>query len=232
MHSNLINPNTATDLTICPDFGLIPFLGQLKAYHESHLDQCDRVAPARRSYWREDLALQVYSDLDSVNKAPRTGVSLNKEAGSLGDSSETKSIQETEPKLARGWRFVPNGCKMAKTSNLPNASSKDPYMPTCDSIASPAAAMPDLEHRCFDDEVLPGLETLDENITTTTHTAAVTIPHKEPDTQIELAYRADQFLDLLIASADKELDRYNAVYFNLGQWSASGPAAEGQRSTA
>ncbi|KAF9199512.1 hypothetical protein BGZ49_010344 [Haplosporangium sp. Z 27] len=288
-HSLLIDPKTSVNSTngrynICPSCNLDSFLDQVRIYREEHFEQCDRMAPVRGSYWKEELALKVYSQLDSINIGPGAGSFLE-------DISETQSeplniLYETgegegkrEPKLTRGWRFVPNGCTMTKTSSLPYASSYNPYSPTCDSIASPGAAMRaslsqqnnepdnfsenfprrrilftgdsqvrttynailnhyrpvDPVHQRFDfhDEFLPGSETLDLNNTIATHpNSATVIPQKKTDTEIELIYKADQFLDFLVASTDKDLDRYDTIYLNIGQWPASGPVAGGQWSTA
>ncbi|KAG0367914.1 hypothetical protein BC939DRAFT_448355 [Gamsiella multidivaricata] len=286
-HSVLIDPKTKIDLqeqnstgaatkfTICPDCELDSFLAQARAYREAHFEQCDRMAPVRGSYWEEELALRVYSELDSVNRARGAGAGF---VGNNAKKDEDRTTMTNNDKLTRGWRFVPSGCTMTKTLSQPNASSQDPFAPTCDSIASPAAVLrsPHLQkisdteggddyprrrifftgdsqvrttynailnhyrpndprHQQFPvhDEYLPGLYTLsDDDDITVMRTAATTIPRKETDTEIELVYKADQFLDVLIASTDEELDRYDTIYLNLGQWPASGPAGGGQWSTA
>ncbi|KAF9344313.1 hypothetical protein BGX26_004535 [Mortierella sp. AD094] len=283
-HSVLIDPKTTVDLAnaefnICPNCELDSFLDQVKTYREEHFEQCDRMAPVRGSYWKEDLALRVYSDLDTINTGPGAGSFFEGK-----DEKQVKSLNKDgegdtqAPKLTRGWRFVPNGCTMTKTSSLPNASSQNPYTPTCDSIESPSAAMraplsqqdnetiaenkyprrrilftgdsqvrttynailnhyrpvdPAHQQFPFHDEFLPGLETLNLNHTITTRpTGATVIPHKETDAEIELIYKADQFLDFLVTSTDKELDFYDTIYLNIGQWPASGPVAGGQWATA
>ncbi|KAG0006936.1 hypothetical protein BGZ65_001544 [Modicella reniformis] len=295
-HSLLIDPGTkvdpsdeatgvATKFTICSACEMDTFLEQSKEYREAHFEQCDRMAPARGSYWREDLALRLYSELDTVNRAPGAGANVRDGAETMDNKHEEVNMQKNHAKLTRGWRFVPNGCTMTRTSSVPNASSQDPYMSTCDSIASPGAMMrssrfqknndtnsnsrPDIEdnsyprrrilfmgdsqvrttynailnhyrpvdpeHQRFSthDEFVPGLETLDEaNVITATPTAATVIPRSESDTEIELIYKADQFLDFLVNSKNEDLDRYDTIYLNLGQWPASGPVAGGQWSTA
>ncbi|KAF9938385.1 hypothetical protein BGZ67_000227 [Mortierella alpina] len=284
---------SATSFTICPSCQLDPFLEQLKAYRESNFEQCDRMAPARGSYWKEELALKVFSDLDTINKAPGAG-SFYKGAADSDNKTSKESVQGQEQeeagntRLTRGWRFVPNGCTMTRTSGQPNASSQDPFLPSCDSIASPAALMRaprsessapvdaedsngqqiekgpeyprrrilftgdsqvratynailnhyrpiDPKHQRFSnhDEFLPGLTDLyNDSSVTPTPTGATTIARSDSDTAIELVYRADQFLDFLVSSTDQELDQYDTIYINLGQWPASGPVAGGQWSTA
>ncbi|CAO3573017.1 unnamed protein product [Mortierella alpina] len=283
----------ATGFTICPSCHLDPFLEQLKVYRESNFEQCDRMAPARGSYWKEELALKVFSDLDTINRAPGAG-SFYKGAADAGNKMSKDGVQGQEQnevsktRLTRGWRFVPNGCTMTKTSSKPNASSQDPFVPGCDSIASPAAMMRapksgssapgdaedsngqqtetspeyprrrilftgdsqvratynailnhyrpnDPKHQRFSshDEFLPGLTDLyNDGTVTPTPTGATTITKSDSDTSIELVYRADQFLDFLVTSTDQELDQYDTIYINLGQWPASGPVAGGQWSTA
>ncbi|KAG0312535.1 hypothetical protein BGZ99_009454 [Dissophora globulifera] len=275
-HAALVGPNTVVDsindnssdqtvFSICPQCDFSPFVEKLRAYREEHFAQCDRKAPARGSYWREDLALKIYSELDVVNTAPGAGVDFKEDSG----------------KRTKGWRFVPNGCTMTKTPTQPNAASQDPYVPMCDSVASPSSAMRappsfnnsqgdnddahnkiyprrrilftgdsqvrttynaimnhyrplDSEHQSFSahDEFLPNQDTLAFNKTSIEHNAKLVIPHKESDTDIEMLYKADQYLETLIASSDIELDQYDTIYLNLGQWPASGPAAGGQWSTA
>ncbi|KAF9109538.1 hypothetical protein BGX27_007501 [Mortierella sp. AM989] len=288
-HSLLIDPETVIDPTqadsystkfdICSNCELDSFLEQVKNYREEHFEQCDRRAPVRGSYWKEELALKVYSDMDTINKGPGAGTFFK--GDKTHDQYADKSIKDDQdsttegPKLTRGWRFVPNGCTMTKTSNLPNASSRDPYSATCDSIASPGAAMlknsettsdgeNDFPRRrilftgdsqvrttynailnhyrpwdhinqrfAFHDEYIPGREVLDLNNTVSSKSSSATIiPHTKSDTEIELIYKADQFLDFLTEASDKELDRYDTIYINIGQWPASGPVAGGQWSTA
>ncbi|KAF9159601.1 hypothetical protein BGX21_002795 [Mortierella sp. AD011] len=283
-HSVLINPKSAVDLAniefnICPNCELDSFLGQVKTYREEHFEQCDRMAPVRGSYWREDLALRVYSKLDTINTGPGAGSFFEGKDEKLAKSLNKDDEEDMRtPKLTRGWRFVPSGCTMTKTSSLPNASSQDPYVPTCDSVESPGAAMRaslsqhnnetiaenkyprrrilftgdsqvrttynailshyrplDPAHQQFGshDEFLPGSETLNLNHTITmSPTSASVIRRKETDTEIELIYKADQFLDFLVTSTDKQLDVYDTIYLNLGQWPASGPVAGGQWATA
>ncbi|KAG0010016.1 hypothetical protein BGZ80_001858 [Entomortierella chlamydospora] len=283
-HSVLINPKTTVDLAniefnICSNCELDSFLDQVKTYREEHFEQCDRMAPVRGSYWKEDLALRVYSKLDTINTEPGAGFFLEDKDEKLVKSLNKDDENYTRaPKLTRGWRFVPSGCTMTKTSSLPNASSQDPYIPTCDSVESPGAAMraplsqrsneaiaenkyprrrilftgdsqvrttynailshyrpldPVHQQFGFHDEFLPGSETLNLNHTITMKpTSASVIRRKETDTEIELIYKADQFLDFLVTSTDKELDVYDTIYLNLGQWPASGPVAGGQWATA
>ncbi|KAF9568336.1 hypothetical protein EC968_002946 [Mortierella alpina] len=284
---------SVTGFTICPSCQLDPFLEQLKAYRESSFEQCDRMAPTRGSYWKEALALKVYSDLDTINRAPGAGSFYKGEADADNKTSKDgfqgqgqEEVNST--RLTRGWRFVPNGCTMTKTSSQPNASSQDPFLPSCDSIASPAATMRaprpdssasveseesnghqsekspeyprrrilftgdsqvratynailnhyrpiDPKHQRFSnhDEFLPGLTDLyNDSTVTSMPTGATTITRSDSDTNIELVYRADQFLDFLVSSTDEELDQYDTIYINLGQWPASGPVAGGQWSTA
>ncbi|KAG0304512.1 hypothetical protein BGZ98_005427 [Dissophora globulifera] len=275
-HAALVGPNTVVDpindngsdqtvFTICPKCDLSPFVEQLKAYREEHFAQCDRMAPTRGSYWREDLALKIYSELDVVNRAPGAGV----------------DFKEDGEKLTKGWRFVPNGCTMTRTASMPSASSQDPYVPMCDSVASPSSVMRaplssdnsqgsntdahdkiyprrrilftgdsqvrttynavmnhyrplDSEHQSFGthDEFLPNQDALAFNKISMEHNPKTVIPRNESDTEIEMLYKADQYLETLIASTDAELDRYDTIFLNLGQWPASGPAAGGQWSTA
>ncbi|KAF9958751.1 hypothetical protein BGZ72_010967 [Mortierella alpina] len=286
-----ITETSVTGLTICPSCQLDPFLEQLKAYRESSFEQCDRMAPARGSYWKEELALKVFSELDTINRAPGAG-SFHKGADAenktSNDGVEGQEQQEANStRLTRGWRFVPNGCTMTRTASQPNASSQDPFLASCDSIASPAAMMRspksdfsapvdaedsndqqsespeyprrrilftgdsqvratynailnhyrpiDPKHQRFSnhDEFLPGLTGLyNDSTVTATPTGATTIERSDSDTKIELVYRADQFLDFLVSSTDQELDQYDTIYINLGQWPASGPVAGGQWSTA
>ncbi|KAF9355157.1 hypothetical protein BGX34_010626 [Mortierella sp. NVP85] len=283
-HALLINPKTkidpsvkargaATNFTICPTCEMDTFLDQLKEYRETHFEQCDRMAPVRGSYWREDVALKIYSELDTINRAPGAGANYQK-------NRKKNKVEQRAPSLTRGWRFVPNGCTMTKTSGLPNASSQDPYLPTCDSIASPGVKLApprhhqdpnagsnnnniyprrrilfigdsqvrttynaildhyrrpiDLEHQrfAFHDEFIPGLEDLGEESTPATkHKSRAVVPSAESDTAIEMIYKADQFLNFLVHSDDDELDQYDTIYLNLGQWPASGPSAGGQWST-
>ncbi|ORZ12956.1 hypothetical protein BCR41DRAFT_355963 [Lobosporangium transversale] len=286
-HSILIDPktvvnpteNATTKFTICPDCELSSFLDQVKTYREQHFEQCDRMVPVRGSYWREDLAVKVYSGLDIVNNAPG--------AGAFYKAPNSNNVPKPQNgKLTRGWRFVPNGCTMTKTSSQLHGSSQNPYVPTCDSIASPTAAMrppkpaeqdhdtnnsdnndsnnennyprrrilftgdsqvrttynsilshyrPVDPHQRFPahSEFLPVLENLNLNNTQTEKpNSAITTPRTESDTEIELVYRADQFLDYLLDSSDEELDKYDTIYLNIGQWPASGPVAGGQWSTA
>lgn len=280
-HALLIDPETkfdasdlatgaATKFTICPACEMDTFLDQLKEYREDHFEQCDRMAPVRGSYWREDLALRIYSELDTINRAPGDGAQFQ-----FPSSTRTKDSEQKAPKLTRGWRFVPNGCTMTKTSSVPNAASRDPHVSACDSIASPAAMMrsprfqnhndtdaesntyprrrilftgdsqvrttynailahyrpidPDHQRFPHHDEYLPVLE---NNKTTRPRRTGTVIPHSATDTEIELIYKADQFLDTLVNSEDDELDRYDTIFLNLGQWPASGPVAGGQWPTA
>ncbi|KAI1300977.1 hypothetical protein EDD11_005919 [Mortierella claussenii] len=275
---------TGTKFNVCPNCELDSFLDQVKSYREQHFQQCDRMSPVRGSYWREGLALKVFSDLDIVNRAPGAGAFLEM---AVVDLEKTEKQEMAQNKLTRGWRFVPNGCTMTSTSSLPNAASQDPFLPTCDSIASPAGVMRALRFRenpvsdndknnshennddnyprrrilftgdsqvrttynailnhyrpievkyqrfGSHDEFLHGLDDLNLNNTVSDHpTAAILIPRTETDTELELVYRADQFLAYLVASTDQELDRFDTIYLNIGQWPASGPAAGGQWSTA
>ncbi|KAG0199344.1 hypothetical protein BGX28_007368 [Mortierella sp. GBA30] len=281
----------STKFIICPSCKLDPFLEQLKRYRENGFEQCDRMAPVRGSYWEEELALKIYSDMDTINKSPGAGAyyETNENTEEPEVSKSESESQIAVPPLTRGWRFVPNGCTMTKTTSQPNASSQDPFLPTCDSIASPAAAMlsrsfdPTVQINSKDDkskgqkessgypvrrilftgdsqvrttynailnhyrpkdakrqrfsnheEFLPGLRTLEENnmMTTAMPTSAVRASRLQFNTEIELIYKADQFLDFLVSSSDQELDRYDTIYLNLGQWPASGPVAGGQWSTA
>ncbi|KAF9287630.1 hypothetical protein BGZ68_001552 [Mortierella alpina] len=285
---------SATKFTICPSCQLEPFLEQLRVYRERRFEQCDRMAPARGSYWKEELALKIYSELDIINRAPGAGAFHKADEADTGNKTSTDGIKEQEQeedgntRLTRGWRFVPNGCTMTKTSGQPNASSQAPFQSSCDSIASSAAMMRpsrsessasvdaedshdqqtekspeyprrrilftgdsqvratynailnhyrpiDPKHQRFSnhDEFLPGLADLyNDSSVTSTPTGATTITRSASDTEIELVYKADQFLDFLVTSTDQELDLYDTIYINIGQWPASGPVAGGQWSTA
>ncbi|KAF9178061.1 hypothetical protein BGZ51_007378 [Haplosporangium sp. Z 767] len=274
-HLSLTVPESKASFDICPSCEMEPFLKQLQEYREKNFEQCDRMAPVRGAYWKEDLALKVYSELDTINRAPGAGAFYTGKEG--GNEEGAKNSTAAAPRLTRGWRFVPNGCTMTKTTKVPNASSQDPYMPTCDSISSPGAALRsqksnetnseseseyprrrilftgdsqvratynailnhyrpiDPKHQRFGehDEFIPGLDSLDLNNTETSHpTSATKIPRSESDTEIELVYKADQFLDYLIEAPDEYLDQFDTIYLNLGQWPASGPVAGGQWSTA
>ncbi|KAG0251208.1 hypothetical protein BG011_007784 [Mortierella polycephala] len=275
-HMLLTDPETKVSFDICPSCEMEPFLKQLQEYREKNFEQCDRMAPVRGAYWKEDLALKVYSALDTINRAPGAGAFYTGMEEEHGSGKDGKKPTAATPRLTRGWRFVPSGCTMTKTTGAPNASSQDPFMPTCDSISSPGAALRsqrsnetnseseseyprrrilfagdsqvratynailnhyrpiDPKHQRFavHDEFIPGLDTLDLNNTVTTHpTPETTISRSESDTEIELVYKADQFLDFLIEASDEYLDRFDTIYLNLGQWPASGPIAGGQWST-
>ncbi|KAG0049479.1 hypothetical protein BGZ83_005729 [Gryganskiella cystojenkinii] len=278
-HEVLVDGTVTPSLTICPECEMTSFLDRLRSTRENEFEQCDRMAPVRGAYWQENLALKVYSELDLINRAPGAGVDP-------AHPAKVDPKNENAPMLTRGWRFVPSGCTMTSTTKVPNASSQDPFWPTCDSMTSPPSEMRehddgdddeeseedstddvfvssaprrrvlftgdsqvrttynailnhyrpiDPAHQKFGahDEYLPGLETLDWNhtIRSKTSSAARKVPHVKTDTEIELIYRADQFLDLLVASTDSELDKFDTIYVNLGQWPASGPVAGGQWDT-
>lgn len=266
-HEALIQPETefdamdellasgpSTRFTICPACEMDPFVDQVKAYRDNFFEQCDRMAPVRGAYWREDLALKLYPELDVVNKAPGSG-----------GIAATAAAKTDKQKFTKGWRFVPSGCTMTSTSHLPTAASTNPFYSTCDSIASPASdlrtpeedsatefphrrilftgdsqvratynailnhyrpADPTRQKFSVHSEVLPNELTLALNRTF--------IGKRKPaadDTKIEMIYKADQFLDGILASTDDELDKFDTIYINLGQWPASGPVAGGQWST-
>ncbi|KAG0332027.1 hypothetical protein BG004_001418 [Podila humilis] len=294
----------STRFTICPACELEPFLEQVKAYREDNFEKCDRMAPVRGSYWREDIAVQVYSDLDVMNKGVGAGgVALWAAANARkGKKNAPATSDGQEQKLTKGWRFVPSGCTMTPTTRYPMASSEDPFNPSCDSIASPASELrtpavsaqqtpasegenenedgesedadvnmtkrgenddadapaiprrhllftgdsqvratynailnhyrpadPNRQRFNVHDEFLPNEHKLAINSTLVGKAAKG--GHAD-DTQIEIMYKADQFLDGLIASPDNELDKFDTIYINLGQWPASGPTAGGQWSTA
>ncbi|KAF9336376.1 hypothetical protein BG006_008884 [Podila minutissima] len=267
-HTALIQPETEVDamdetpssgsstrFTICPACEMDPFVDQVKTYRDNLFEQCDRMAPVRGAYWREDLALKLYPEIDVVNKAPGDG-----------GIAATAAAKAGEPKLTKGWRFVPSGCTMTATPHLPTAPSTNPFHPTCDSIASPTSLLrtpeednsAEFPHRrilftgdsqvratynailnhyrpvdptrqkfAVHSEILPNEATLALNRTFT--------GKRKPaadDTKIEMMYKADQFLDDLLVATDDELDRFDTIYINLGQWPASGPVAGGQWSTA
>ncbi|KAF9428803.1 hypothetical protein BGZ94_000982 [Podila epigama] len=147
-HAALIQQDTSVDspssgssssssqLTICPACEINSFLEQAKMYRDSSFEQCDRMVPTRGAYWSESLALRIYSDLDTVNKAPGAGgIALSKAAA--------KNRHNKKPPLfvTKGWRFVPNGCTMTATPRHPYAASANPFHPTCDSIASPTSQL-------------------------------------------------------------------------------------------
>ncbi|GJJ70713.1 hypothetical protein EMPS_03063 [Entomortierella parvispora] len=281
-HELLVDPSSNTEaapFTVCPKCDLSLFLDRLRSIRESEFESCDRMAPTRGSYWQEHLALRVFSNLDIINQAPGAGVNLDHaieydygNPTQVNKGSHVVSSDGQEPKLTRGWRFVPSGCTMTPTGHLPNAPSQDPYSTTCDSMTSPPSEMRgqsassaqaprrrilfagdsqvrttynailnhyrpvDPQHQKFNkhDEFLPGLDSLDwsHKITSQEPTSATKIPRSKADTEIELVYRADQFLDDLIASSDEDLDQYDTIFLNLGQWPASGPVAGGQWNTA
>ncbi|KAG0037233.1 hypothetical protein BGZ82_002907 [Podila clonocystis] len=267
-HATLIQPETEVDgmdetltsgpstrFTVCPACEMDPFVDQVKAYRDNLFEQCDRMAPVRGAYWREDLALKLYPESDVVNKAPGDG-----------GIAATAAAKSAEPKLTKGWRFVPSGCTMTATPHLPTAPSTNPFHPSCDSIASPASMLrtpeednstefphrrilftgdsqvratynailnhyrpvdPNRQRFAIHSEVLPNEPTLALN-----HTFIGKRKPAADDTKIELMYKADQFLDGLLAATDDELDKFDTIYINLGQWPASGPVAGGQWSTA
>ncbi|KAF9026087.1 hypothetical protein CPC16_007431 [Podila verticillata] len=267
-HEALIQPETEIDamdelpvsgpstrFTICPACEMELFVDQVKTYRDNLFEQCDRMAPVRGAYWREDLALKLYPEQDVVNKAP-----------GAGGIAATAAAKTDKQKFTKGWRFVPSGCTMTATPHLPTAASTNPFHPTCNSIASPASelrtpekdSIADFPHRRIlftgdsqvratynailnhyrpadptrqkfstHSEVLPNELTLALNRTF--------IGKGKPaadDTKIEMMYKADQFLDDILASTDDELDKFDTIYINLGQWPASGPVAGGQWSTA
>ncbi|KAG0093622.1 hypothetical protein BGZ93_007815 [Podila epicladia] len=269
-HATLIQPETEVDamdetpssgpstrFTVCPACEMDSFVDQVKTYRDNLFEQCDRMAPVRGAYWREDLALKLYPELDVVNKAPGDG-----------GIAATAAAKTGEPKLTKGWRFVPSGCTMTATPHLPKAPSTNPFHPTCDSIASPASMLrtpeeensaefphrrilftgdsqvratynailnhyrpvdPNRQKFAVHSEILPNEVTLALNRTVTGN------EKRKPaadDTKIEMMYKADQFLDDLLVATDDELDRFDTIYINLGQWPASGPVAGGQWSTA
>ncbi|KAF9312991.1 hypothetical protein BG003_005705 [Podila horticola] len=267
-HEALILPETEVDamdetpasgpstrFTICPVCEMDPFVDQVKAYRDNLFEQCDRMAPVRGAYWREDLALKLYPELDVVNRAPGDG-----------GIAATAAAKTSDMKFTKGWRFVPSGCTMTATPHLPTAPSTNPFHPTCDSIASPASMLrtpeednsaefphrrilftgdsqvratynailnhyrpvdPNRQKFAVHSEVLPNEATLALN-----HTFTGKRKPAADDTKIEMMYKADQFLDDLLVTTDDELDKFDTIYINLGQWPASGPVAGGQWSTA
>ncbi|KAF9431322.1 hypothetical protein BGZ76_000464 [Entomortierella beljakovae] len=284
-HKLLVDPNitvdptisgSATQFNICSGCVMDTFLSQVKTYRDEKFEQCDRMAPVRGAYWRDDLAQKVYSELDIINTGAGSG-SFYQGPGPAQDSplgmmyELEQNSGAPKPKLTRGWRFVPHGCTMTKTPSQPNASSRDPYVSTCDSILSPGKTLlmesekkehpkrrilftgdsqvratynailnhyrpidPKRQKFAFHDEYIPGLNDVNLNNTLTTKNSAkdTTIPHEDTDADIRFVYRADQFLDFFIDSSDEELDRFDTIYINIGQWPASGPVAGGQWSTA
>ncbi|KAG0252710.1 hypothetical protein DFQ27_007893 [Actinomortierella ambigua] len=160
-HEVLVTPKTEIG-TICADCETEAFVELLSEHRQKEFEVCDRMAPVRGAYWREDLAAMMYrADQDPYNAGPGVGAEElpftqdvpgegeEEEEESKGDGSngseeggEEEEGEEglEEPvkqyrHLTKGWRFVPQGCTMTKTERqtIP-PSSQEPITAGCDSI--------------------------------------------------------------------------------------------------
>ncbi|KAG0225057.1 hypothetical protein BGW42_004688 [Actinomortierella wolfii] len=252
-HTPLVPERTEIG-TICPSCELDSFVETISKYRQTHFEPCDRMAPVRGAYWREDLAAKVYrANQDSYNTGPGAGAELEPQEDEENDNSD-----DAKPKkyrhLTKGWRFVPQGCTMTKTEKQTVApSSQQPLTPSCDSIETRTGGSIDREAEKSKGHVLQPVRNIlftgDSQVRTTynmilgyyrpfelermkfsTHTEYISITGSYKHV-VRLEYKADQFLLELINYTDEVLDKYDTIYLNIGQWPASGPFAGGQWST-
>ncbi|KAF9583786.1 hypothetical protein BGW38_008549 [Lunasporangiospora selenospora] len=230
-HSVLVSPDPAvgsinktpmepsTQFNVCPSCDLDSFVTQLASFRDTHFEQCDRMAPVRGAYWREDLAMRnpYQPTCDSIAspgadmRPPVLDGTQAENKSDKGDYPKRKVLFTGDSQVRATYNAILNYYRPMEMSRQKYAAH-DEFIPGRESTT--LLGEPSEEEKA----AFPAL-------------AKTVIRRKESDTEIELVYKADQFLDYLVHSRDEELDEYDTIYFNLGQWPASGPVAGGQWST-